>query len=228
MIHGLPYYINIAFLITTAFTFWFLLKAAAGSKLSAGIMLVLLCMNTVLGYTRFFTVTDTIPPRFLVLVLPPALLILFLFLAKKGKLFIDGLNIKRLTLLHVVRIPVEVVLLWLFLHKHVPQLMTFEGRNFDIFSGITAPLIFYFGLVKNKFSKKILLAWNLICLALLLNIVINAVLAVPGPLQCHAFDQPNVAVLYFPFVWLPGFIVPVVLFSHLVSIRQLLKRPGNI
>ncbi|HVF96549.1 MAG TPA: hypothetical protein VM871_04480, partial [Flavisolibacter sp.] len=38
-----------------------------------------------------------------------------------------------------------------------------------------------------------------------------------------AFDQPNIAVLYFPFIWLPSFIVPVVLLSHLVCIRQLLK-----
>jgi hypothetical protein len=29
--------------------------------------------------------------------------------------------------------------------------------------------------------------------------------------------------LYFPFAWLPSFIVPAVLFSHIASIRNLLK-----
>ncbi|HUQ96495.1 MAG TPA: hypothetical protein VM010_02440, partial [Chitinophagaceae bacterium] len=39
-----------------------------------------------------------------------------------------------------------------------------------------------------------------------------------------AFDQPDIAVLYFPFVLLPGVVVPVVLLSHLAAIRQLLVK----
>jgi glycerol-3-phosphate acyltransferase PlsY len=58
---------------------------------------------------------------------------------------------------------------------------------------------------------------------LLLNIVVNAVLSLPYPFQQFAFDQPNVAVLYFPFTWLPCFIVVIVLYSHLAAIRKLLK-----
>lgn len=136
----------------------------------------------------------------------------------------DGLDIKTLTLLHIVRIPVEIVLFWLFVHNTVPELMTFEGRNFDIFSGITAPIVFYFGFVKKRLNKKVLLAWNVICLGLLINIVTNAILSAPFPFQQFAFDQPNTAVLYFPFNWLPACVVPLVLFSHLVAIRWTLKR----
>jgi len=36
-----------------------------------------------------------------------------------------------------------------------------------------------------------------------------------------AFDQPNIAVLYFPFSWLPTYVVPVVLFCHLAALRKL-------
>jgi hypothetical protein len=84
----------------------------------------------------------------------------------------------------------------------VPQLMTFAGRNFDIISGITAPVI-YFVCFKgsNVTNKKLLLWWNVMALALLLNIVINALLSAPFPFQQFAFDQPNIAILYFPFVW---------------------------
>ena len=99
--------------------------------------------------------------------------------------------------------------------------MTFEGRNPDIFSGLTAPFIYYFGYVKQKLSRSILLFWNFLCLGLLANIVLNAIFAFPGPIQKYAFDQPNIAVMYFPFIWLPCCIVPLVLFSHLVTIRQL-------
>lgn len=38
-------------------------------------------------------------------------------------------------LVNVVSIPVEIVLLLLYLHLAVPRLMTFEGGNIDILSG---------------------------------------------------------------------------------------------
>ena len=43
-----------------------------------------------------------------------------------------------------MRVGVEVVLFWLFIKRVVPESMTFEGRNFDIISGITAPFVAYF------------------------------------------------------------------------------------
>ncbi|HPI54806.1 MAG TPA: hypothetical protein PLU10_08945 [Chitinophagaceae bacterium] len=45
--------------------------------------------------------------------------------------------------------------------------------------------------------------------------------SVPSPLQKLAFDQPNIALLYFPFSWLVSLIVALVLLGHLVSIRRL-------
>jgi hypothetical protein len=161
------------------------------------------------------------------MVVPAFLLILILFLTHSGRRFIDSLSMKILTQLHVVRIFVELVLWWLFLYKYIPQLMTFEGRNFDILAGLTAPFITYYGFVRRKLGNTFKLVWNIICLLLLINIVVNAVLSAPFAFQQFAFDQPNVAVLYFPFVWLPCFIVPVVLFSHLVLIRRLLKNENS-
>jgi hypothetical protein len=119
------------------------------------------------------------------------------------------------------------VLLWLAIYKTIPQLMTFEGRNFDILSGITAPFIYYFGYVTGKLHRSLLLIWNLLCIALLVNVVTIAILAVPTPFQKLAFDQPNIAVLYLPFIWLPAVLVPMVLFSHLVCIRQLFSVPAR-
>ena len=104
--------------------------------------------------------------------------------------------------------------------------MTFNGNNFDILSGITAPIIAYLVVHKKLFNKKIILLWNFIALGLLLNIVFTAIFSAPFSFQKFSFEQPNIAVLFFPFSWLPAFIVPVVLFCHLASIRQLIK-PRN-
>jgi hypothetical protein len=170
------------------------------------------------------TDTNAFPPKiFLLGILPTILAILILFSTARGRQFIDSLPLKNLTYLHVVRLPVELVLFWLFLNRAVPQLMTFEGRNFDIIAGISAPIIAYFGFVKAKLSRRTILVWNFICLGLLANIVVNALFSAPSLFQKFAFEQPNIAILYFPFSWLPTFIVPMVLFSHLVAIRGVLR-----
>lgn len=222
MIANLPMYVNIVFVLTTLLTVFLFYKAGSRSKISLGILVLWLLVQAVLSYTLFYSVTYTTPPRFVLLALPPVLLIIFSFITAKGKAYINKLDAKTLTLLHVVRIPVELCLYWLFLNKSIPQLMTFEERNFDILAGLTAPIIFYFGYVKNKFGKTILLLWNFVCLGLLLNIVINAVLSAPSNFQQFAFEQPNTAILYFPFVWLPCCVVPLVLLAHLVCIRKIL------
>ena len=219
---NLPVYISITFILTTFITVFLFYKAANYSKAFIIIMGSWLALQTVIGVTGFYTTTDQMPPRFLVLVLPPMMLIIVLLITRRGRHFIDQLDLKTLTLLHVIRVPVELVLFWLFSYKTIPQLMTFEGRNFDILSGITAALVFYFFFNKKWIGRKVLLTWNIICLALLVNIVKDAVLSAPFSFQKFAFDQPNVAILYFPFIWLPCCVVPLVLFCHLASIRQLL------
>ena len=125
-------------------------------------------------------------------------------------------------MISIVRIPVEFVLWWLFLHNTIPKLMTFEGINFDVIAGLTAPLVVYFGFRNNSINKKLLLVWNVAGLLLLLNIVINALFAFPSVIQMQAFDQPNVGLLYFPFVWLPTFVAPLVIFTHVISLRRLI------
>jgi len=157
-------------------------------------------------------------------ILPIILTVIYLFATQKGRYFIDSLPLKNLTYLNVARIPIEMVLLWLFLSKTIPELMTCEGWNFDIIAGITAPIIAYFGLTKTKLNQQVILICNFICIGLLLNIIVNAFFSAPSPTQKFAFEQPNIAILNFPFSWLPTFIVPIVLFGHLTSIRQLLKQ----
>jgi len=220
---NLPISISLFFGITTLLTVFLFYKATQKSYTSIVILLLWLILQAIVARIGFYTFV-TQPPRFPLLVGPTFLFIILLFVTAKGRDFIDTLDGKSLTLLHIVRVPVELVLFWLFLYKTVPVEMTFEGRNLDIISGLSAPFIYYFGYVKQKLNRSILLCWNFLCLGLLVNIVLHAIFALPGPFQTYAFDQPNIAVMYFPFVWLPCCIVPLVLFSHLACIRQLLKK----
>lgn len=186
-----------------------------------------LLFTAILAKGGFYESTADLPPRVVVFgVLPANLLIVYLFIFARSS-FIEKLPLKTLTFLHVIRIPVEIVLYWLYQEKFVPQIMTFEGTNLDILSGITAPIIFLIAFRKNSINRPLLLVWNFVCLGLLANIVATAVLAFPSPLQQIAFDQPNRAIMYFPLIWLPAVVVPIVLFSHLASIWKLATSRDN-
>ena len=230
MIDHLPTYISLIFGLTTVATLllftWTIRNSNSETtrKKSTSIFIGLtiwLIIQTVLTLNNIYnTDTNSFPPKiFLTGILPTILTIVSLFATLKGRQFIDSLPLKNLTYLNLVRIPVEIVLL----HKVIPELMTFEGRNFDILAGLTAPFIAYFGFTKQNISRKAILIWNFVCLGLLINIVVNALFSAPSPIQKFAFEQPNIAILNFPFSWLPTFIVPIVLFGHLTSIRQLLR-----
>jgi hypothetical protein len=225
---NLPISIDIFFILITFLTIWIFYKATKKSTATIIILLSWISLQAVIALTGFYTVINAIPPRFPFLIIPPALFILLLFLFKKGRIYIDALNTKWLTILQSVRIFVELLLLCLFLNNRIPKIMTFEGRNFDILAGLTAPVIFYFGYVKNNISRNLLLAWNLICLVLVINILILAIFSAPFPFQHFGFEQPNIAIFYFPFIWLPCCVVPLVILSHLATIRQLLLNRDHL
>ena len=224
MIDGLSILINVLFGLTVLVTIvWFYF--ATKSKTLLFITMGWVIFQTIIGLSEFYQDTESIPPRIMLFgVFPTLIFIAITFFTSKGKNFIDNIDLETLTYFHTIRIPVEIVLAILFHQGLVSVLMTFEGTNFDIFSGITAPIVAYLAFRTSKVKRKLLLGWNILCLLLLLNVVITAVFAFPSPFQKLAFDQPNIAILYFPFNLLPTFVVPTVLFGHLVAIRQLTKR----
>ena len=220
---NIPIIISMLFVVTAFLTVWMFYKASGNSKpLLMGILAWMLFQATI-SLTGFYQILNSMPPRFLLLIGPGIIISILLFVTKWGKEFIDKLDLKALTIMHSVRIPVEITLYFVYSAGLIPVLMTFEGNNFDIISGITAPLIFYFGFIIKKLNRTALLIWNILCTVLLLNVVVIALLSAQTPFQKLAFDQPNIGVTFFPFVWLPSVVVPIVLIGHLAAIRQLLK-----
>ena len=217
---NLPWYLPALFIVCTLYTFILLVLASNKKRNVVIISLAWIGLQSIVSYSLFYTDTTTIPSKFILAMMPALLFIVFLFISNKGRSYIDTLNLKVMYLIHVVRIPVEFGLYGLAIYKAIPMLMTFEGVNFDIFAGITAPLIIMGYFYKDWFSNSFVLLWNLLSTALLVTIIVNAITSVPSPIQTQAFDQPNVAILHFPYVLLASYIVPVVLFSHFVAIKR--------
>jgi len=216
--------LTIAWFIMALLTIFLFLRAVPNPKSARLILFSWLIFQSILALNGFFLKTIEIPQILLVGVGLPNLFAISMLFFGVGRKFIDSLDLQRLTFFHIIRVPVELLILWLFLENQMPQLMTFEGRNWDILSGITAPIIAFWAFREVKTHKNVLLVWNLICLGLLFNIVINAILSAPLPIQQQAFEQPNVGVLKFAANLLPSLIVPLVLFGHLAAITRLVRK----
>lgn len=230
MIENLPFHIPILFILTTFLTIGFLFYsvrqigiASVPSKIIVAIISFWLFFTASASLGGFYTDSAAMPPRVFLFGAFPALVTIIQYFLFFRSNFIELVPLRVMTMLSIVRIPVEIVIYLLYQNGAMPQVMTFEGRNFDILSGFAAPLIFWLAFRGNKINRPLLIFWNVAGLILLANIVTIAVLAVPSPFQQIAFEQPNSAVMYFPFIWLPAIVVPIVLFSHLASLWQLMR-----
>lgn len=121
---------------------------------------------------------------------------------------------------------VELVIWVLFIENMLPIQMTFEGRNLDILTGITAPIVAWLAANK-KINKTVLVFWNIVCLGFLINILTVAILSMPTPIRQFFNEPANVAVTKFPYEFLPVFLVPLAYTLHFFSLRQLVGRAST-
>jgi hypothetical protein len=175
-----------------------------------------------LTLTPFFLDFDARPPRMIFVMFPPAIVIIMLFSLRQSRKFIKNISLVPLTYIHLTRIPIGVILWWLASYSLFPLNLTFYGQNLDILAGISAPFAAIF-LIGTHIRKKIgAIVWNVAALMLVLNLVFHTVKATPYFWDPSVSDMPNQAVLYFPFIFLPGVMVPIIIFSHVTSLYQLI------
>lgn len=222
-----PLSLSVSFVLITITTIFIFYLASHKNLKTVFVVLAYAIIQGLLAYTNFYSVQPLVPAKIPLVVAPSFILIFYLIISRSSVKYIQSFKLKTLTLLHTIRIPVELVLFLLFTHSAIPEIMTFEGRNFDILAGITAPIIYYLAFVKNIIKRKGLLIWNIVCLALLINIIVHAILSIEIPIQQFGFDQPNRAFLYIPFIWLPSVVVPLVFFSHLIAMKRLWTMKSN-
>lgn len=162
---------------------------------------------------------STLPPRMMLVLLPPLVCSLVLTFHPKLKESWQQLPMTWLIGFQAFRLPVE-IFLWLLAQEGVaPPQMTFEGRNGDILTGLSALLIAWLWQQQPKWRRPLALSWNLAGMALLLNIVGVAILSMPTPFQM--LQPANTFVTQWPFVWLPALLVPLAYTGHLLALRQL-------
>lgn len=210
--------IELSFILITLLSVALLYLASGNDKRVLYFFSFWLAVVGVISAMGVFQNEKSLPPRLLFVIIPSALYVIYFY----KKLNVRKSGLFYLLAIHTLRLLVEIVLYRLFLKGQIPVIMTYKGWNFDIVIGTTAILLLgYVVYTKKELKKTFLRIWNIMGVLFLSIIVTIGMLSAPSPIQQLAFDQPNIAVLQFPFTFLPAVVVPIVLLSHLLTLKYL-------
>jgi hypothetical protein len=177
-----------------------------------------------MGYFGVLKNTAMRPPGTAFL-LVPVLFFLFLFIVRfsANARIILAFPLWIILGAQCFRVGVELFLHQLWIGGLVPKMLTFEGANVDIYIGASAPVIAWLS-TRGRLGLKLALAWNLLGLLALTNVVTRAVLTSPGPFNVIHGEVPNRMFGTFPFMFIPGFFVPLAVTLHVLAIRAIRSR----
>ena len=171
-----------------------------------------------LGYSGALASADA--PRIALILVPTLVGVLLLAISDAGRTLALSIPLSLLIGAQTFRVIVELFIHQLWSVGLMPRMLTYEGANFDILAGLSAPVVAWL-VARGRLSSRLALAWNVLGLVLLANIVGRAILTTPA-LQVLVTEVPNRAVGTFPFTFIPGVMAPLALALHVLAIRALL------
>lgn len=163
------------------------------------------------------------PPRFVLFLIGPAFLFTGIFIYKnRNYTWIQDIPLQWLIYYQTFRIAVEVLLTLTasagILHSNV----TIQGFNYDMIFAFTAPFVAFFLFQKKPYKRKIIIFWNYLGLTVIASIIFLFITTIYAP---HIYgDETNLISTDFgkyPYVLIPGFLMPSAVFIHILSIVQL-------
>ena len=219
---------DLLFLAFTLGCIWLLTKGFSNHQIRirnflthVALWMAILIVASVTGFLYDFTYFP--PYRMLLVLLVPMVVLIRYTVSHRFDDVVSKMPASWIVKMQGFRVVVELFLWWAFLDGSVPEQMTFEGRNFDILAGLTAPLVASWWLKTGEEKPTLVLVWNILGLLLLFNIVVVAVLSMPTPMRYFMNEPANTIVATFPWVLLPGILVALAFGLHLISIKQMLR-----
>lgn len=189
------------------------------------LLLAWLILIGVLAARGFFSDFTSLPPRLSFALLLPLPVVLVFTSGRRGKQLLLNIPPQWLIYPQAFRILVELGLWLLVRNGSLPVQLSFEGRNFDVLTGLFAFPVGYFCFVKRTWPPAVALLYNIGGLVLLVNAVALSALSMPGAIRVF-HNQPDSSLLtQFPFIYLPGFLVPLAYTLHILSLRQWRRYP---
>jgi hypothetical protein len=145
-----------------------------------------------------------------------------LALSQWGKPLSHHVGIATLVGLHAFRLPLELVMHQAGNEGVMPTVMSWQGRNPDIVTGVVATLLWLLSRWRTL-PAAVVVAFNVLGTLMLVNVLQVAVRASPV-LMAFGPDQVNRWVLEAPYVLLPTVLVAIAWLLHVSLWRRLLQR----
>jgi hypothetical protein len=168
----------------------------------------------------------SLPPRVPLLVVIPAIAAAIVITGRS-----NFKEVLRQTPLHwpvymqSFRIMVELLIYGAFVDGVFPERVTFKGLNYDILSGLSAPVVAYL-YQRGSISGMTLLVWNVIAMVILGATVYS--FASTYYFSDYLATSGSADFVRLPYLLLAAVLLPVAVFLHVFSLRQLKLRQGNV
>jgi hypothetical protein len=204
----LPFYAPLSLFACLLLVLLFFILAIRAHKIATGILVIWILMLT--------AVVHYIPGVQPMLLFGATLFFLFIatFISLNSSLF-KNIGDEHWHYLHLWRLPFAFVLLWFYQAGISPLQLTFEGINYDIIIGLTAPVIASLAFSQKMLNKSILIGWNIIgVVVLILSIALIGLDLSQNPTGTAAFSM-------LPYAYATGFLLPVSLFAHGICLYRL-------
>jgi hypothetical protein len=170
---------------------------------------------------------EGLPPRPMFTVLLGLIIILLLSFTPTAKTILRVTPLHWLVFFQGFRIGVELWFWYAYKSGVLPRLMTFEGANLDIISGLLALVVGFLILKQPRIARVLTTIFNIAGILILLNTLRAAALSMPSPIQRYPFDERLLLLGQPYFIYLPGILVVFALGLHILSLRQLsLQKKG--
>lgn len=189
---------------------------------AAAIIGLWLGVITVLSLAGFYN-SLALPPRVpLFLVFPAFAFTALFFLNKRNRALIAAVPAQWPVYFQSFRIVVELLLLGLAMKGLIPREASFEGYNFDVAIGLTAPLVGWLAYSKKAIGKGILRLWNIAGFCTLAIVVFIFISHAYFPQLWHKQESIiSQGFGLFPYTYLAGFLMPAAVFMHVLSLKKL-------
>lgn len=220
------YPIDLVFLALVVLLLLILVKgigiAASGNKrfLFLGLVILWLTGLSIAAARGFFSDFSSTPPH-IAFALAPMIIVLLVIAFHRGlREPIRKLPQTGLIGLQSFRILMEVILFFLVLGKRISPQMTVGGNNYDVLAGISAAILGSWLLRGKKLPNDFILWWNVMCMLILGVTVVTGILSAPTRFRVFVDDVDTSIIGTWPYILLPGFVVPMAFLLHILSIRK--------
>lgn len=174
-----------------------------------------------LAVIGFFADYNAMPPRIPLSMLIPLAVIFGIVFSRGGKELLQVMPPHWAIYAQSMRIGVELVIWLAVINQMMPVQLSFEGRNFDILTGLLAIPVGYYVFVVKRWPAWVAVGYHIMGMGLLVNVLAVSFLSMPTPLRVFHNEPANTLITQFPFIYLPGMLVPLAFSLHIISLRQL-------